>query len=107
MAVADRNDGTLIVANPLSEVIVNVSLIAEPCPGVIWSLNGSTIFNNTRYTISDPCGVGAQTFFFTFTLAIARISLNTSGQYSAVFTNAAGSTSLPSLIVAVPGKFSK
>ena len=103
MAVADRNDGTLIVVNPLSNVIVNVSLNADPCPGVVWSLNGSTIFSNKRYTISDPCSAGAQAFSFTFTLTIAGITFNTSGQYSAVFTNTAGSTQHLSLVVTVPG----
>lgn len=105
MAIADRLDGTLIVASSGTNNISITALVnSDPCPSVEWSFGGSVLANGSSYTLSaNPCGEGRPPF--TFRLTIATLGPENSGQYSAVFNNSLSrSTPLPSIVVTVPSK---
>lgn len=103
MAVADIFEGTLIVANPGTTVIINVVVNSYPCPTVTWTLDQSnTILNDSDYSVGNPCS-DEDDSTFTFTLTIATLALNTSGHYSATFDNLGFSNSLPAIFVSIPG----
>ena len=104
MAASDRIEGTVIVADSgTPNVTVVVEVASDPCPEVQWSINGTNINDSANYFINNPCG--ANSSLYNFTITIANLTLDTSGQYSAVFSHLAGSTTLPGLYVTVPGKF--
>ena len=105
MAASDRIEGTVIVADSgTPNVTVVVEVASDPCPEVQWSINGTIITDNSaNYFFNNPCGVNSSPYNFTIT--IASLTLATSGQYSAVFSHLAGSTTLPGLYVTVPGMY--
>ena len=106
MAVSDRIEGTLIIADSNTpNVTVTVEVAADPCPEVRWSVNGTTISENSSgYFLNNPCIDVSPPY--NFTIIITNLTLATSGQYSAVFRNTGGSTTLPGLYVTVPGEYS-
>ena len=97
----DRRVGTLVVRDSGSEVTVSVMMEADPCPSVQWSHEGSTISSGDAYTVTDPCAGTPSPF--TYSLTVGNLTSVTSGAYSALFTNLAGSAPLPRLYVTVPG----
>ena len=100
--VRDRQVGTLFVRDFGSEVTVSIEVEADPCPSVQWSFGDSTISNGDDYTISNPCtGPGGSPF--TYSLTVRNLTNASSGAYSAMFTNLAGSASLPPLYITIPG----
>ena len=107
MAVSDHIEGTLIVADSNTpNVTVTVEVASDTCPDVQWSLNGTTISENSSdYFLNNPCVDSSPPYNFTIT--IANLTLANSGRYSAVFRNLGGSATLPGLYVTVPGNYSQ
>ena len=105
-AVEDRDFGILIVRNNASILILSVNVLADPCPKVVWSFNGTALGpNNDTITYSNPCiAVGDRNIIWTYTLNVV-LTLKTSGQYLANFTNIAGTAFLPKAYFTVPGMF--
>ncbi len=84
-------------------VRVPVSVEADPCPSVQGSFKDSNIANGDQYTITNPCSDVNAAFPFTFMLTVTNMTIETSGAYSATFTNLAGSGVLPDLYITIPG----
>ena len=102
-AVRDRQVGTLFMGDFGTEVAVPVSVEADPCPSVQWSFKDSNIASGDQYTITNPCSDVNAASPFTFMLTVTNLTIETSGNYSATFTNLAGSGVLPDLYITVPG----
>ena len=103
----DRNVGTLIVLNSSSTVRLSVDVLADPCPSVVWMLNGTALGpNNSNITFNNPCIEGASTSLniWTYTLNVV-VTSDTSGHYLANFTNIAGTTFLHRTYFTIPGMF--
>ncbi len=103
-AVRDRQVGALIVDAFGSMVTVPVSVEAHLCPSVQWSFKGLNIAHGDDYTITNPCSVADAESPFTFMLTVNNLTNETSGSYSATFSNLAGSGILPGLYITIPGK---
>jgi hypothetical protein len=105
MATNDRLEGVVIVADwGTPNVVVTVEVISDLCPEVGWRFGSSNIGDNSPgFTFNNPCVLDSSSPY-TFTLTIASLTSATSGLYSAEFRHFAGSTSLPRLLVTVPGK---
>ena len=95
--------GLLIVRENGSVANFYVDLVADPCPTVQWSFNGTMLGpTNDTFSYNDPCAEpGATSPNWRFTLDVA-LSENTSGSFSAVFTNIAGSVNLPPAYFTIP-----
>ena len=102
-AVRDRQVGTLFVGGFGTMVTVPVSVEADPCPSVQWSFKDSNIANGDQYTITNPCSDTNAASPFTLMLTVTNLTIETSGNYSATFTNFAGSSILPDLYITIPG----
>ncbi len=102
-AVRDRRVGALFMGDFGTMVTVPVSVEADPCPSVQWSFNGSNIVNGDQYTITNPCSDVNAVSPYTFMLTVTNLTIETSGAYSAIFTNLAGSSILPDLYITIPG----
>ncbi len=102
-AVRDRQVGTLFMGDFRTMVPVPVSVEANPCPSVQWSFKGSNIANGDQYTITNPCSDVNAESPFTFMLTVTNLTNETSGAYSVIFSNLAGSRVLPDLYITVPG----
>ena len=105
-AVPDRIVGNLIVAPPQTlDLVVTAMVDSDPCPTVQWSFMNTDITSGAMYTVNNPCEDPAAQSPYTFTLMIANLTSETSGEYSAIFTNPVlgTSTPLPDLFVTVPG----
>ena len=107
-AVDDRDFGTLIVRDNASILSFIVDVVAYPCPDVVWSFNGTTLGpSNNTITYNNPCrAAGDRSIIWTYTLNVV-LTLKTSGQYLANFTNIAGTAFLPRAYFTVPGMFIK
>ena len=103
-AFDDRDLGALIVRDNGSIVNLSVSVVADPCPDVVWSFNGTRLGpSNETFTFSNPClAAGARSPNWTFTLNVT-LTAATSGNYSANFTNVAGASFLPRTFLTIPG----
>ncbi|XP_064396883.1 hemicentin-1-like [Halichondria panicea] len=101
-AVRDRQVGTLFMGDFGTMVTVPVSVEADPCPSVQWSFKGSNIANGDQYTITNPCSDVNAVSPYTFMLTVTNLTNETSGAYSAIFSNLAGSRVLPDLYITVP-----
>ncbi len=102
-AVRDRQVGTLFMGGFGTMVTVPVSVEADPCPSVQWSFNGSNIASGDQYTITNPCSDVNAVSPYTFMLTVTNLTIKTSGNYSATFTNFAGSGSLSAMYITIPG----
>ncbi len=102
-AVRDRQVGTLFMGDFGTMVTVPVYVEADPCPSVQWSFKDSNIANGDQYTITNPCSDVNAVSPFTFMLTVTNLTIETSGNYSAIFTNLAGSSILPDLYITIPG----
>ena len=100
----DRNVGALIVMSSGSAVSLSVDVLADPCPSVVWSFNGTALGpSNDTITYNNPCIEGTSTsLIWTYNLNVVLTS-DTSGQYLASFTNVAGTTFLPRAYFTIPG----
>ncbi len=102
-AVRDRQVGTLFMCGFGTIVTVPVSVEADPCPSVQWSFKDSNIVNGDRYTITNPCSDVNAESPFTFMLTVTNLTFETSGFYSAIFSNLAGSGILPDVYITLEG----
>ena len=105
-AVSDRFVGNLIVADSGTiDLFVTAVVDSDPCPTVQWSFMNTAITSGAMHTVNNPCEDPAAQSPYTFTLTIANLTSETSGKYSAVFTNPVFGTTtpLPDLFVTVPG----
>lgn len=103
----DRDLGALIVMNNGSTVNISVDILADPCPNVVWSFNGTALTpNDSNISYNNPCikleGSNTSLNTWTYTLNVVLTS-DTSGHYSANFTNVAGTTFLPRTYFTIPG----
>ena len=107
-AVNDRDVGALIVKNSGSTVRLSVDVVADPCPDVVWSFNGTALgSSNNTFIYNNPCiQAGGRSLDHTFTLNVV-LTDTTSGSYSANFTNAAGSSLVLRAYFTLPGMLSK
>ncbi|XP_064396758.1 hemicentin-1-like isoform X3 [Halichondria panicea] len=101
-AVRDRQVGTLFMGGFGTTVTVSVSVEADPCPSVQWSFKDSNIASGDQYTITNPCSDVNAASPFRFMLTVTNLTIETSGNYSATFTNLAGSGVLPDLYITIP-----
>ena len=99
----DRNVGALIAMNSGSTVSLSVDVLANPCPSVVWSFNGTALGpSNDTITYNNPCMEESMLNIWTYTLNVV-LTPATSGQYLANFTNIAGTTFLPRAYFTIPG----
>ena len=103
-AVDDRDVGALIVRSNGDTVMFSVDVVSDPCPTIEWRFNGTQLGpSNSTFNYNDPCTVpGALSPNWTFTLAV-ELTAATSGPYTAIFTNIAGTTELPPAYFTIPG----
>ena len=100
----DRCLGTLILKEVGSTVELPVYVKANPCPDTFqWLHNNSRLSNGTEYSFSNPCDDSSASSPFLYTLTINNLTSETSGNYSANFSNSAGNDSSPTVYIAVPG----
>ncbi len=103
LASEDEEEGTIITVEDGTlnfEVIIVVN--SDPCPSVQWSFENTTVENGGLITFTDQCSIPGTSSPYTFTFAIASITAATSGRYSVLFTNLAGSVPFP-LVITIPG----
>ena len=97
--------GNLIVADPgTTNLVITTVVVSDSCPSVQWAFHEVNINTGADYTVSDPCSDSSNSSPYTFTLTIATLTTDTSGEYSAVFSYLGTSQPLPALFVTVPGK---
>ena len=104
-AFDDRDLGALIVRDNGSDVTFWVDVMADPCPNITWSFNGTRLGPpNATFVYNDPCSQGGfMSPNWRFTLQVSVLTADTSGAYSANLTNMAGTTVLPKAYITVPG----
>ena len=74
-----------------------IDVVADPCPEIIWFFNGTQLGpSNSTFTYSNACADAVQGSSpnWRFTLDVV-LTEDTSGSYTARFTNIAGTTELP------------
>ena len=81
----------------------SVHVIADPCPDITWSFNGTRLglSNETFDVCIEVRTPGARSPNWIFTLNVV-LTAATSGNYSARFTNIAGTTVLPKTYITIP-----
>ena len=88
----------------------SVDVVADPCPDVVWTFNGIKLGpSNNTFSYNNPCihmEGDSRISIWTYSLNV-MLTLQTSGQYSANFTNIAGTTLLPMAYFTVPGMIIK
>lgn len=99
----DRRVGNLILADPETTLVIIVAVTSDLCPSVQWRVDGMNIKRGSDYTFSD-CSNSTSNRSYWFTLDIIRLTSQTTGNYSAVFTVLHSSVSLPGLYVTFPGE---
>lgn len=106
-AFDDQDLGALIVRDNGSYVIFSVDVVADPCPNVEWSLNGTRLGpSNETITYNSTCIESySRSPNWTFSLNVT-LTAATSGSYSASFSNVAGTTFLPKTYITIPGMLS-
>ena len=106
-AFDDRDLGALIVQDNATTVNFFVDVRADPCPEIIWYFNGTQLGpSNSTFTYNNACADAVQGSSpnWRFTLDVL-LTEDTSGSYTADFTNKAGTTRLPRpAYFTVPGK---
>ena len=96
-AFDDRDLGALIVLENGTMVNFWVDVMADPCPTIIWFFNGTQLGpSNATFTYDDPCSnaVEGSSPNWRYNLAV-MLTDETSGSYTATFTNIAGTVTLP------------
>ena len=81
----------------------------DSCPSVQWTLNGVNITTGMDYTVSDPCSDGmasSDNSPFTFTLTVVHFAVETSGNYSAVFSYLSATAMVEEFPLIVESKYS-
>ena len=105
-AFDDRDLGALIVQDSGTMVNFWVDVMADPCPVVTWFFNGTQLGpSNVKFTYDDPCSnaVEGSSPNWRYNLAV-MLTDETSGSYTATFTNIAGTVTLPTpAYFTVPG----
>ena len=103
-AFNDRDLGTLIVKDSGSRVTFSVDVVADPCPNVTWTLDSIKLgLSNDIFAYNNPCiSPGARSPNWTFTLDVRLLAV-TSGNYSASFSNIAGTTHVHIAYLTIPG----
>ena len=93
-AFDDRDLGVVFTRENGNIVSFPVDVIADPCPDIVWSFNGTRLgSSNVTFTYNNPCmEAGARSPNWTFTLDVV-LTAATSGSYSANLTNIVGGTS--------------
>ena len=106
-AFDDRDLGALIVRDNGSIVTFLVDVVADPCPDVIWSFNGTRLeSSNETFMYYNACAEADANNDpnWTFTLRVL-LTAATSGSYTATFSNLAGTASLPKAYFTIPGTY--
>ena len=96
-AFDDRDLGALIVQDNATTVNFFVDVVADPCPEITWFFNGNQLGpSNSTFTYNNPCdgAMSGDSPNWRFTLDVV-LTEDTSGNYTASFTNIAGMTQLP------------
>ena len=103
-AFNDPDLGALIVKDSGSNLTISVDVVADPCPDIVWSYNGTRLGpSNETFTYNNVCAeAGASSPIWTFTLSVL-ITTDTSGSYTASFTNFLGSNQSPKAYFTIPG----
>ena len=85
-------------------VVLSVYVAADPCPNIpVWSFSGAVITAGDSYSFSNPCTDLSASSPFLYTLTVNNLTSETSGEYSANFSNLAGQTTLPKTYITIPG----
>ena len=79
-----------------------MSVLADPCPSINWTFNGTYLRASDAIAFNNPCMEGAKGLFWTFMLNVT-VTPATSGSYSANFSNIGGTSQLPKLYFTIPG----
>ena len=101
----DRNIGkpVLVATGSGRSALLFAVVTADPCPSVQWGVNGTNIRANDVYQTYDSCPTspaGSPSYYFSL---IITVTTETAGTYSAILTNAAGTTEVPDVFVTPPG----
>ena len=100
----DQDLGALIVRPNGTILVFSVDVVADPCPDIIWSFNSIRLGpSNKTFTYNNVCteaGTGSPTWTFTLNVTLTAA---TSGNYSASFTNIAGTAFLPKTYLTISG----
>ncbi len=101
--VAFSGTTDLVITVMVESTFIRGMNTCDSCPSVQWSVNGTSISTSADYTISDPCNDITTTSPYTFTLTIATLTQDTSGDYTAVFSLLSATERLE-LFITIPGK---
>ena len=105
-AVGDRLEGTVIVADPFTDLTITARVTSDPCPAVQWTFRSTVIgANSEMFSYNNPCAADNPSSPYIFNLTIANLTTETSGQFSAVFSHLGANVSLPGLLVTIPGQY--
>ena len=101
----DRDVGKPVLVSTGSgrSVVLSAVVTADPCPSVQWRMNGTNIRANDVYQMINPCpdsSAGSPSYYF---VLIITTTSATAGTYNAIFSNPAGTTSMPDVFVTPPG----
>lgn len=107
-AANDSVLGALFVRDNGSTVNFSVSVMADPCPDVVWSFNGTRLGpSNGTYTYNNACtGISVRNLTWIFTLNLT-LTMATSGNYSANFSNIAGTVLISKIYFTISGMLIK
>ena len=108
-AFDDRDLGALIVQNNGTTVNFFVDVRADPCPDITWFFNGTPLGpSNGTFMYNNACAAAdAMSPNWRFTLTVPSLTEDTSGSYTASFSNRNGTTELPTpAYFTIPGRCS-
>ena len=102
-AFDDRDLGVVFTRDNGSILNFIVDVVADPCPSIEWTFNGTRLELNDAIVFNNPCVEEARSHNWAFTLNVT-ITRATSGSYSATLSNIAGTTLLPKRVYfTIPG----
>ena len=101
----DRDLGALIVRPNSSTLSFSMDVVADPCPSIVWNFNGTALRTNDAIAFNNPCTEQSMRLSLSWTFMLnVTVSNATSGSYSAILSNIAGTTQLPKPVyITIPG----
>ena len=101
-ALDDPDLGAIIVRDTGSTLSLSIDVVADPCPSIKWTFDGTQLDSSDAIMFNNPCMEASRSPNWTLALRVT-ITRATSGIYSAKLNNTAGITQLPQIYFTIPG----